>query len=112
MTKAMRSVLLWVSALYAMFCTAMLFSLPRNRYEWMLEDPAMRADGMTFCTLPIDRGVDARIESFAYLVPLLIVAAVLSVRQRRPHWLLWVGLGLVVLWGVRFLVLTPSCPGR
>jgi hypothetical protein len=40
------------------------------------------------------------------------VAVVLSVRRRKPHWLLWVGLVLVVLWGVRFLVLTPSCPTR
>ncbi|MGJ7535287.1 MULTISPECIES: hypothetical protein [unclassified Variovorax] len=107
-----RSVFVLVSAVYALFCTAMLFGLPRNRYEWMLEDPAMRADGMTFCTLPIDHGLDARVESFAYLIPLLVVAVVLSVRRRRPHWLLWVGLVLVVLWGARFLVLTPSCPTR
>ncbi|HEX7867610.1 MAG TPA: hypothetical protein VF555_21810 [Variovorax sp.] len=107
-----RSVLALVSAVYALFCAAMLFAMPRNRYEWMLEDPAMRGDGMTFCTLPIDHGLDARIESFAYLVPLLILAVVLSVRRRKPHWLLWVGLALVVLWGVRFVVLAPSCPVR
>jgi hypothetical protein len=105
-----RSVFVLVSAVYALFCTAMLFGIPRNRYEWMLEDPAMRTDGVTFCTLPIDHGLDARVESFAYLIPLLVVAVVLSVRRRKPHWLLWVG--LVVLWGVRFLVLTPSCPTR
>lgn len=108
----MRSVFALVSALYALFCAAMLLAIPRNRYEWMLEDPAMRGDGMTFCTLPIDHGLDARIESFAYLVPLLVVAVVLSVRRRRPHWLLWVGLVLVVLWGVRFVVLAPSCAAR
>jgi hypothetical protein len=107
-----RSVFVLVSAVYALFCTAMLFGIPRNRYEWMLEDPAMRTDGVTFCTLPIDHGLDARVESFAYLIPLLVVAVVLSVRRRKPHWLLWVGLVLVVLWGVRFLVLTPSCPTR
>jgi hypothetical protein len=107
-----RSVFVLVSAVYALFCTAMLFGIPRNRYEWMLEDPAMRADGRTFCTLPIDHGLDARVESFAYLIPLLVVAVVLSVRRRKPHWLLWVGLVLVVLWGVRFVVLAPSCPTR
>jgi hypothetical protein len=107
-----RNVFLILSAIYAAFCTAMLFSIPRNRFEWMLEDPAMRADGMTFCTLPLDNGVDARIESFVYLIPLLIVAVVLSVRQRKPHWLLWVGLLLVVAWAIRFVVLAPSCPGR
>ncbi|WP_395320928.1 hypothetical protein [Variovorax sp. UC74_104] len=110
--SASASIFAVVSALYALFCAAMLFAIPRNRYEWMLEDPAMRGDGLTFCTLPIDHGLDARIESFAYLVPLLVVAAVLSVRRRRPHWLLWVGLGLVLLWGARFVVLAPSCPVR
>jgi hypothetical protein len=107
-----RSVFALGAALYALFSAAMLFAIPRNRYEWMLEDPAMRGDGMTFCTLPIDHGLDARIESFAYLVPLLIAAVVLSVRRRRPHWLLWVGLVLVALWGIRFVVLAPSCPAR
>jgi hypothetical protein len=107
-----RTLLLFLSAAYALFCAAMLFSMPRNRYEWMLDDPALRADGMSFCTLPIDHGVDARIASFAYLVPLLIVAVALSVRRRRPHWLLWIGLVLLAAWVVRFVVLAPYCPGR
>jgi hypothetical protein len=110
--RAAASWIAWIAAAYALFCAAMLFGIPRNRYEWMLEDPALRTDGMTFCTLPVDHGVDARIESFAYLVPLLAVAIALSVRRRRPHWLLWLALALVVLWGVRFVALMPSCPAR
>lgn len=101
-----------VFPLYAAFSTLMTLSLPLNRYEWMLEDPALRDDKLTFCTLPLDPDNGAASLGLAWIAPVLVAGVVLSMRRRRPHDALWIGLALLALWGVRFFVLAPSCPGR
>jgi hypothetical protein len=109
----MRRFLFAFSAVYAAICVLMIFGLPRNKYEWMLDDPAARADGVTFCTLPLDEAEgSAALFSFIFLAPFLMTAIVLSLQRRKIHPTLWAGLGLLAIWALRFFVLSPACPGR
>lgn len=98
-------------ALYALLCLGLIFGLPLNEYEWMLDDPAARAEGMTFCELPLDDGIDGRVLSLIAMLPLLGAGAVLSLRRRRIHASAWVALGLALAWGWRFFIHYPSCAG-
>jgi hypothetical protein len=98
--------------LYAFFCVATMFVLPMNEYEWMLDDPKARADGLTFCRLPLDDDIDARIITLIVLLPLIIAGGVLSVRKRRLHYSALVALAALLVWGWRFFVHYPLCPGR
>ncbi|MDQ0013972.1 hypothetical protein J2W23_002354 [Variovorax boronicumulans] len=109
----MRKVLLSFGAIYSAFCILVIFGLPKNKYEWMLSDPAMREDALTFCTLPLDDGEgSSEFISFSFLLPFLVAAVALSIRARKIHFFLWVGLGLVAIWLLRFYVFSPRCPGR
>jgi hypothetical protein len=109
----MRKILFTLGTVYSAFCLLLIFGLPRNRYEWMLDDPALRADSLTFCTLPLDDGEgSSEVISFFFLIPFLVSAFALSMRQRKIHLSIWVGLALVAIWLLRFYVLSPRCPGR
>ena len=100
------------ASLYAIFCVAMMFIMPMNEYEWMLEDAKARAEGLTFCGLPLDDGVDARIIALIVLLPLVIAGCALSVKKRRVHYSAWLALLVLLIWGWRFFVHYPLCPGR
>jgi hypothetical protein len=98
--------------LYAFFCVATMFMMPMNEYEWMLDDPKARAEGLTFCGLPLDDGIDARIITLIVLLPLVITGCVLSVKKRRIHYSTWLALVVLLVWGWRFFIHYPLCFGR
>jgi hypothetical protein len=100
------------ASLYALLCLATIFTLPMNEYEWMLDDPKARAEGLGFCGLPLDDGIDARIIALVVLLPLLIAGGALSVKKRRLHYAAWLVLVLLLVWGWRFPFHYPLCPGR
>ena len=100
------------TSLYAILCVATMFMMPMNAYEWMLDDPKARAEGLTFCGLPLDDGIDARIITLIVLLPLALAACALSVKKRRMHYSAWLALVVLLIWGWRFLVHYPLCPGR
>lgn len=85
-----------------------LCSTPYNRYEWMLEDPQAKAEGLNYCALPTDPG-EPTWEALAYLLPWALLATTISLKQRRLHASVWYCLGLLACWGVRFGWLTPAC---
>lgn len=99
-------------SVYAVFCAAMMFVLPMNAYEWMLDDPLLRDDELTFCGLPLDDGIDVRFLTFIVLLPLFVAGGALSVRARRMHYAGWLALAVLVVWVWRFLIHYPLCPGR
>lgn len=98
----------WIA--YTALLAVIIVSLPLNRYEWMLEVPAMQAEGMNLCSLPIDDDSDVAIVTALSLIPMLIVSLILAVRQRKLHYSFWLNILLVTFWGLRFLVFLPSCP--
>jgi hypothetical protein len=100
------------TCLYAFLCVTMMFMLPMNEYEWMLDDPKARADGLTFCGLPLDDDIDARIITFIALLPLIVAGGALSVRKRRIHYSASIALAVLLVWGWRFFVHYPLCLGR
>lgn len=102
----------FIATCYAALCAIVLWGLPVNKYQWMLDDPAMRGERMTFCELPLDPDSAASTIALLLLAPLLVLAVTLSIRQRRPHYFLWLSLALLAMWVLRFLIFTPSCPGR
>jgi hypothetical protein len=78
---------------------------PRNRYEWMLQEP--HAADLTLCSLPLDPG--ASFSAAFALVPValgLILGAAWAVQKRRPA-LLIMSILLLAFWFVRFFV--PWC---
>lgn len=97
---------------YAAFCAATLWGLPVNKYQWMLEDPALRGEQMSFCSLPLDPDSAASTIALLLVAPLFVLAVALSIRQRRWHYFLWLSVALLAMWMLRFWILTPSCPGR
>ncbi len=108
----MKKLLAIVTFIYASSCAAMMFMMPMNEYEWMLGDPKARADGLTFCWLPLDDGIDARGLTFVAMLPLFFMGGVLSVRTRRIHYAAWLALTVLALWGWRFFIHYPLCSGR
>lgn len=100
------------ASLYATFCMVTMFMMPMNEYEWMLDDPKARADGLNFCGLPLDDGIDARIIMLIVLLPLVILSCTLSVKKRRIHYTAWLALSVLLVWGWRFFIHYPLCPGR
>jgi hypothetical protein len=99
-------------SLYAIFCVTTMFMMPMNTYEWMLDDPKARAEGLTFCGLPPDDGIDARIITLIVLLPLIIASSALSIKKRRIHYSALLALAVLIIWGWRFFVHYPLCPGR
>jgi len=83
---------------------------PRNRFEWMLDEPGAARDGLTFCGLPLDQ--DASFGEFFAIAPVLATLAVglfFTVRKRIITPSLVVALSLLVLWITRFHVMINTC---
>ncbi len=110
--KFFRRVVLFVLAVYAVGCALLIWILPLNGYEWMLDDPTLKNEHLRFCTLPIDNDTFLGSALGAIALPLLLLAAsiALSIRHRKAHCTLWISLALLLIWALRFFVLTPSCP--
>jgi Protein of unknown function (DUF2645) len=98
----------FVSA-YAFFCTAFMLLMPMNKYEWMLDEPSAKSEGLTFCGLPLDADVSTRFFSLAFLIPLLVLAAFQSIRRKKAHYSLWIAVALLAVWGWRFFIYYPLC---
>lgn len=93
---------------YSILCAVVVASTPLNKFEWMLDDALLKAERLTFCTLPLDDG-GAPIVPFLFILPLLVFSMVASARKRQMHYALWISVGLVLFWALRFFVLYPSC---
>lgn len=96
-------------ALYAALCTAWILIVPMNQYEWMLEDPALRGEVMTYCELPVDHDSHAALLAFLPLLPLLAVGLIVSAIKGRIHPATWGAAVPLAVWAGRFLAFAPSC---
>lgn len=103
----------WVQAalyVYALLCGAVILAWPRNKYEWMLDDPDAAHERLSFCTLPVDP--DAAWAPWFAFTPLLLLAGVataLSLKRHRAHPLLGVALVLLLAWAGKFYLFGPRC---
>ncbi len=97
---------------YAIFSALLIVSVPYNRFEWMLDDPLLKDQKLTFCTLPLDMDVSGSFITFMYFSPLLLIGLVMLLVKRPVHYTVWLAVGLLVLWYVRFFLLFPDCPLR
>lgn len=100
---------------YALACVGLMFMLPMNKFEWMLEEPEALAAGLTFCGLPVDHNGDARIFSWLLLFPLWGVAVMQARRGgaghnvRRGRHALWIAAAVSAVWLWRYFVHYPLC---
>jgi hypothetical protein len=95
---------------YAALCGVVIYAWPRNKYEWMLDDPDAASEPLSFCTLPVDP--DAALAPWFAFVPLLALVAMavaLSRKRRRIHPLLVVALLLLLAWAGKFYLFGPRC---
>jgi len=95
---------------YAALCGVVIYAWPRNKYEWMLDDPDAASEPLSFCTLPVDP--DAALAPWFAFVPLLAqvtMAVALSLKRRRVHPLLVVALVLLLAWAGKFHGLWSPC---
>lgn len=107
--KTLGAISLW---LYGVACLLAIYALPVNWYEWMLDEPGAKAEGLTLCDLPLDDGIDGRIATIVMLLPLMMLAGALSVNRRKIHFSVWLVLALLLIWGWRFFIHYPLCPGH
>ncbi|AFK62753.1 hypothetical protein TKWG_13135 [Advenella kashmirensis WT001] len=98
-----------VIALYSILSALVIVSMPINKFEWMLEDPLLADEKLTFCTLPVDDGGTPFI-SILYILPLLVAGLIIFAKKRQIHPTLWIAFGLSIIWFLRFVLLYPSCP--
>lgn len=95
---------------YAVLCAVVIYAWPRNKYEWMLDDPDAAQERLSFCTLPVDP--DAGLApwfAFAPLAALVALAVALSWKRRRVQPLLGVALALLLGWAGKFYLFGPHC---
>ncbi len=83
--------------------------MPMNKYEWMLDEPNANTEGLTFCGLPLDDDIDTRFLSLAFLIPLIVLATIQSIRKRKAHYSLWIAAVPLAVWGWRFFIHYPLC---
>ena len=95
--------------LYSLVALVWVWMVPRNRFEWMLEDPALTGEALTYCTLPIDGSGEGRLFALLVIVPMLLLTLALSVKLKKIHYSVWLSVLLVAVWLLRFFVLIPSC---
>lgn len=98
-----------LASAYTFFCIAFMFLMPMNKYEWMLDEPGAKSEGLTFCGLPLDDDISVRFFSFAFLIPFLVLAATQSIRKKKTHYSLWIAVALLAVWGWRFFIYYPLC---
>jgi hypothetical protein len=93
----------------------LLIKMPRSHYEWMLNDPALANEHLTYCTLPVDNDAGIwPILGFMLLIPMLLIAgisSVIAVIRRHPGWPVSWGyaLFLTLFWAWRFFIAVPVC---
>ena len=95
---------------YALACALWIYAWPRNKYEWMLDEPGTSEGPRNACALPLDP--DAACAPLVAIAPaLLLLAAALfmSFRCREWHMSLWLTAALVLGWLCKFFVPSPSC---
>lgn len=109
MKKIILFVIDLVIALYSIFSALVIVSMPINKFEWMLDDPLLADEKLTFCTLPVDDGGTPFI-SILYILPLLFAGLLIFAKKGQIHPTLWIALGLSIIWFIRFVLLYPSCP--
>ncbi len=105
----MKKIGMAMASLYALFCAGLILILPMNKFEWMLDEPSARTEGLTFCGLPIDDGIDLRSGYLFLLIPFLAIGITQSIRQKRIHYTLWIFFMLLAIWGWRFFIHYPIC---
>jgi hypothetical protein len=83
-----------------------------NSYDWMLFDPEYVKEGLGFCGLPVDDDADFWKHITALgLIPLGVIGGFFAI-QRRFHYSIILILILAVMWFVKWVYLSPVCPGR
>ena len=98
-----------VTSAYAFLCLSLLLMIPMNKFEWMLNEPSAQTEGLSFCGLPLDDDISPRYLSLLFLAPIFIFGALLSIRQRRIHYSLWIAFALLAIWAWRFFIYYPLC---
>ncbi|MGJ7530345.1 DUF2645 family protein [Variovorax sp. GB1P17] len=98
-----------VASAYASLCLGLMLMIPMNKFEWMLDEPSAHTEGLSFCGLPLDDGINPRSLSLLFLVPLFIFGVLLSVRQHKIHYSLWIAFALLAIWAWRFFIYYPLC---
>jgi len=100
-------IFLW---LYVVLFSINMYIWPISKYEWMLSEPNAKQDGVTACTLPIDRNAwYLEVFTLPPALVLLALGAVLSVRKRRVNSALVGGLLLLAFWVIRIVVFRFNC---
>ncbi|WP_143713648.1 DUF2645 family protein [Variovorax sp. RO1] len=98
-----------ITSVYALFCITLMLIIPMNKFEWMLDEPSARTEGLTFCGLPVDEDINPRQLFLAFLVPILAFGIAQSMRQQKIHYSLWIAFALLAIWGWRFFIYYPLC---
>ena len=96
-------------ALYSILSALIIVSMPINKFEWMLQDPLLADEKLTFCTLPADDDGTPFI-SMLYILPLLLTGLFIFAKTRRAHPTLWIAFGLSIIGSIRFVIMYSSCP--
>lgn len=93
--------------IYALIAVLIVLTAPRNSYEWMLSDPALSAEPLSFCSLPLDDREATALFPLVFTVPLLALA----VWMLRRHHTMLTAFALVpfACWLLRFVILFPIC---
>lgn len=94
---------------YVALCALVIYAWPRNKYEWMLDDPDTAPGHLSFCGLPVDP--DAAWAPWFAFAPRLVLATLtvgLSLKRRRLHPLRAITGGLLLAWAGKFYLLAPQ----
>jgi hypothetical protein len=95
---------------WLILCAVNIALWPRNKFEWMLQEPGSAVDKLTFCSLPVDP--DAFAGALLAIAPVLITlafGAFLTARTRRIAPALLGGLALLAFWFMRFEFVHFGC---
>lgn len=95
---------------YALACALWIYAWPRNKYEWMLDEPGTSEGPRNACALPLDP--DAAFAPLMAIAPVLLLLAAgffLSLRRRQWHVSLLLTAALALGWFCKFFLLRPSC---
>jgi hypothetical protein len=137
--KPIASPLTATVSLYALAWSALTLAASHNRYDWMLTDPVLAEQGLTYCTLPLDNDAnDLAMLTAVALLPLLLLAAIRTINTIRAtrtttstttsiqtthgtrigstigsaHWAAYLCLALISLWVCKWFIFVPQCPNE
>jgi hypothetical protein len=107
------NVLFFGALCYSVFWALLIFTLPINKYEWMLDSPEDfdldKAKG--YCALPLDPDPTSAIAAFLLGCPYLLFAIFYTFRKHKKTKLLWsIFIVLICAWVARFFIFAPHCP--